>query len=790
MKKIFFTFTAILLVCSVAAQTLPKECSAYLPKVLNKTIIYQYDTKSLSGGNWGQSGSTGKYWDVFSDRCSNTLYSNPSTSSPNGKKLSFNQEVRIAAIQNGFALVFTENKKGGVNYPQISGDRVCHGWIPMDHLLLWGKCPTNEYGITRKALIVRNLTQETNDAFGKISQHPDISNKESVRFLTASSDFHYIMKETGSGTNKRFLISRSDDLSNATSSRVIEGWVSANSFTAWNQRSCLEPNWDVDDVEFFVNKGEKGNLYETTSMSGKAIQSWNYGQTNNVGEPATKYRFPPRAMRFPILDNDNKSADQFKVTAFGSPDGTMGQQVVVQDEANSATERALEQSSQINIIVVIDGTRSMGKYFETMSKAVLQATDYLEGKVSVGAVIYRDYADKDACIEYHKCVKPDAASLQNFLKNVGTKGYGATSSDADLTAHEAMYLGLKTAFDYNSMGYSPKNSNLVFIIGDCGNSPKDTRISKGQVIAAAKAANAQLFSFQVINQDKPAWDDFNSQLTDIFLEQMKYLYFGKNVSWKPITNGYKVDPGTSSSYYVSEMHRAQVGKELSEGELTKMIQSSYKKFRVAIEKQIGTLAMGGSIMNQESSNTKNVSIDQEFLKRKLGSAYEATVKANALLAYEGYTRQSDAVGHNYWQPVVFISSKELGELNSRLAPLALAAKDNSYTTESRANYVNAVAALIRSMTEMSESEIMAMRTDEITRIIGGLNVSTPMLKGKFTLSQIKNPSACPDEDYKRLLKSMSTKIDNLSSIPKSTRFKYKYDQNGISYYWIPLNMIP
>lgn len=789
MKNIII-LASLFLTTNAMAQTLPKECTAYRPRVLKKIIIYQKDVQSISGGNWGQTGSTREYWDVYSDRCNNTLYFSPNTSSPNGKKLEFNQRVRIATIQNGFALVYKENKKGGVDYPQISGDKVCLGWVPMDHLLLWDKCPANDYGITRKALIVRNLSQnsaEMRSSLGKISQHPDVSVRDHTSYATASADFHYVMKTVGSGSNKRYLISRSDNLGDATSQLVLEGWISANTFTAWNQRSCLEPNWDIDDVTYFMDKSEMGNVYETASCS-KAIQHWKYGQTNEEGESSTKYRFPPRAMRFPILDKKDNTDEEFRMTAFGTPNGEMGRQMIRQDQANDARERALKQTSQINIIVVIDGTRSMSKYFDTMSKAVRQATDYLEGEVKVGVVIYRDYADKQALIEYHKCAGANDASLQNFLKNVGRLGYGANSAPSDLTAHEAMYLGMKTAFDCGKMGYSPKNSNLVFVIGDCGNDPRDARSTKAQVIAAAKAANVQLFSFQVRNEDKPAWDDFNSQLTDIFMAQMKYLYFGQNVFWRPIPNGFRVDQGNNSKFYASEMHRAQVGKELSEAELTKMIQNSYKKFRNAIDIQLMKIASGGT-MNQEGESTKSVSIDREFLKRKLGADYEATVQANALLAYEGYAKRRDAAEHDYWQPVVFMSSKELVNLNDKLAPLALAARQNSYTTESRKNYVDAVASIIHSMTEMSEAEIMAMRTDEITRIIGGLNVSTPMLKGKYTLSQIKNPSACPDEDYKSILKRMSTKIENLASLTKK-KYTYSYEQNGTRYYWIPLNWIP
>lgn len=805
MKKVLVSLTLAIVAGHVSGQTLPAKCSAYTPKVLNKTTIFAADVKALAQNGYGQNGSTNKYWDVYSDRCDNIAYKSASTSSGEAARLKFNQKVRIAQVQNGFALVYTENKPGAVTYPQISGDVKCLGWVPMENLLLWSSCPTNEYGIYRKALIVRNLDQERDHSFGRISQRPEIDKTDNTNSseLKSSIDFHYIMKEHGTGKNTRYLIAKYNKL-DGTTDHIIEGWVSSNSFSAWNQRSCLEPNWDMDDVDYFVSKGDKAWLYENSDFSSKT-QPWSFGQKNSEGQASTQYRMPPRAMRFPILDNDSKQEGSFKITAFGAANGELGQQMVDMDKGKEVREKYLQAAAHINVIVVIDGTRSMGKYFNAMSQAVQQATDYLEGEVSVGAVIYRDYTDGDAnVIEFHKTTKPNDSSLQSFLKNIGRNGYGAASSAADRTAHEAMYLGLKTALDCNKMGYSPNNSNLVFVVGDCGNDPADSKVTKEDILKLCKDANAQLFSFQVLNQDKPAWDDFNSQLTDIFVSHMSYLYTSLNsdakVSWRPVTHGLGVRSNTKEHIFVSEMHRGQSGVELSESELTALINESYKTFRKAIDEQIIIIenAGNGGVMASdatEATGVKGTSIAEEFLRRKLGADYEAIKKANSLLAYTGYAKQDDGIGHDYWQAVVFMSSEELVELIKKLEPLKMAAKTTTYSSEDRANYVKAVAGIIQSMTEKSSEEIEQMSTDEITRIIGGLNVSTPMLKGRqtskvYTLSEIKNANACPDEDFKKILKSMSTKIEDLGALPKSSAFKYSFVQNGIKSYWVPLEMIP
>jgi hypothetical protein len=84
----------------------------------------------------------------------------------------------------------------------------------------------------------------------------------------------------------------------------------------------------------------------------------------------------------------------------------------------------------------------------------------------------------------------------------------------------------------------------------------------------------------------------------------------------------------------------------------------------------------------------------------------------------------------------------------------------------------------------------------VTRIIGGLNVTTKILRGEqdgqkiYTLAEIKNRQACPDQDFKRIVRSMSRKIDDLSTLSSNSTFKYKFTQNGKVSYWLPLEYIP
>ena len=156
----------------------------------------------MKSGDWEQSNTAEKFWTVYSDRSHNTTYNSPSVSGGKCGELKFNEEVRIAKIENGFALVYSEPKKG-FNFPQISSSAESKGWIPMKNLLLWNSCPTDDVGIYHKALIVANLDKmkKGDTDFSVRFENPET--RDNPKQLVASMDFFFIMKK---GPNNMVLL--------------------------------------------------------------------------------------------------------------------------------------------------------------------------------------------------------------------------------------------------------------------------------------------------------------------------------------------------------------------------------------------------------------------------------------------------------------------------------------------------------------------------------------------------------------------------------------------------------
>ena len=154
MKRIVFLFSLIMYGVSTAfAQPkLPEKCQVFYPEVLlSSVVLYERQAAALErSSDFGQSKAPRNmtFWVVYSDRDDNVTYTTPEGST-RYKILALNEQLRIAQIKNGYALVYSE-PQSDIAYPMISQYAECKGWIPMKHLLIWHSCPANDAGIYNK----------------------------------------------------------------------------------------------------------------------------------------------------------------------------------------------------------------------------------------------------------------------------------------------------------------------------------------------------------------------------------------------------------------------------------------------------------------------------------------------------------------------------------------------------------------------------------------------------------------------------------------------------------------
>ena len=770
-----------------AQPRLPEKCRVFYPDVLlSSVVLSERDAAALeASSDYGQAKTTRNttFWVVFSDREDNTTYTEPGGSVKFGS-LMFNERVRIAQIKDGHALVYTEPQED-IAYPMISQYAKCKGWIPMKNLLLWHSCPANEAGIYNKALLCVNLDEESGADLGKIYKNPAVKTK--FDRLKTDMNFYFVMKREGG-----LALLASNHSMDGLSDQVLRGWVAEQSYVAWNQRSCVEPTWNHKDVEYFADENAPVRIYSDKKLE-QCVTMVSFERKASEKFDKHLYRMNPDDLRFPLLDNGTELL--YNCSSFGTPGGDplkVGGKTEDNPEGGSLlgfTENVLNQMTNINIGVVIDGTSSMEAFYPAVKEAIKEGRKFFgdKYKVKVGVVIYRDYGDGEFMTEVFPLTNPDNPRLDQFLNSGGR--YGVKSASSDRTLEEALYQGMDVALD--RLGFKPDQSNLLLVVGDCGNDRADAKIDRNSIVTKIVDKNVHLMGFQVRNGAEDAFGLFNNQLLYMMKASLEQKYAkvmkGTKIQIVETNDGYKLINDYKSNIYIGSHSYPLAGQSMPVANLSSLMQEAIQYCSESVKFQIDLLAAinGGGF---SSSNTESsFQINEEYLKMKLGpERYEQIKKANSLVTFKGYSQKQHKSGRSYFKPVVFISSDELNALIERLAPVNDAAV---VQTNNREPYVRAMKALIQSMVpDITDDRMNSMGYKEVMATVAGLNEAAGALKG-FTIMEIASPQAVSHTQYASLVSDFKRKFSMLQRL-KAQQYKYTRTFNGIKYYWLPVEDLP
>ncbi len=794
MKKVLLLFFTVLTGISLYAQallSLPSDgqVDVWYPAAIQKPIIQEVDVEEVMSGDYGQSTPGNRHWIAYSDRTDNKLYMAPSSRATVRGYLGFNEKVRIAQIENGYALVYTEPKEG-TGYPYISDKAVVRGYVSMRNLLLWHSCPANEYNIYNKALLCVNLDKKQSSELGRLYGSP--TDKTNYERLTTDMDFYFVMKREGN----MVLLAKQHSMEGNVD-RVLVGWVADGSYVPWNQRSCLEPNWDKSVVESFASSKTKYKIYheDDRNMTGTPVVEEDF-TTEIKGKGSNyMYRMMPHLLRFPILETgiSEKGDTIYKCSTFGTA-GSGNRNVMAglekRPNANAIKDMNIKELSNIDIAIVIDGTKSMGPYFQAVKEAIREAEKYFESdkfNIRVGLVIYRDYADgEENAVEVFPFTSSKNANLIKCLDEGGRNNYGFKSSGRDYSLEEALYLGIDTALE--QLNFNPKHSNLMFVVGDCGNHRDDDKFNRDDIVNKLFEKRVHFMGFQVNYGHEEAFASFNTQLQYLMNRSilMKYqdLEESTTVTWDETENGYQLVNSHKSSIYVGAHYSPkQKGSVMEASKLTSLMGDAIGVVKNAITAQRNAINDVGGFAG--SSFIEGVKINEEFAKKQMGEeAYELVKNGHNLLAFQGYTyKKSD--GRNFYKPVLFISAQELEALLKQLSGVNAAAAD----ANNREPYINAMRALIISVSPgMTEEQVMSTDIADVMKMVMGLNEAPDALK-RYTLQDIGSSAKVGQDEYRSLVRKFTSRYARLQRISRSD-YQYTYKANNMKYYWLPIEYLP
>jgi|GEM_PF-2846612 len=797
-NKYTLFFLMGLLICGLSsAQSLPKQCKVWLPEYIANTNKVQPDwAKSQKWQEWAvdkiKNNDFGKantiVWKVYSDRDNNQTYTEPSASSSVHSTLGFMEQLNVADIRNGFALVYKSYYAG----LDISNDAQCFGWIPVDNLLLWEECPQTHSKIYQKALVVHDPAKhstiaEKNPPF---FLGPDKKAATNPNQRAKDLEIYFVMKTETVGDSNYYLLSRSMLIGSNT--QTVYGWMPEEYITEWNQRLLVEPTHESKTVDYYKSK----NIYPTIFYEmDDARQLWTNEVTHN---PLWLYsdfgvkRMHEYTMRNPILTKGEIAADIYSVASISSMST-----LKIDPELLKRIELLKQAKDNINVIFVIDATSSMKTYFQSVANALstIMKGDF-RYQMKTGVVLYKDYNNPDN-IAYKK-VTGKIDEISAFVA-LNQEAIGASDTDD----YGAMFLGLETALDTRKMGYESDQTNFIILIGDAGNQRTGPNGMKWQENVARLSQKMfdnriNFLAYQVNHAGSTAYDDFAIQIGKLQNElATKYQNKIKTgvLEYELQTNRLYVLSRKGSSeelpVYDSYKYASSGQSETMEG-LRNLIIGNISAFQDFVFAQLTQLEANYSTA---TAGTTGYLVEQkltEILRLYDWSEsdineYISYLKDGGVTKFIGYapirTNKSPTLPEPYhlFDYVLFFSQNELEELIQQLS------KINSSDAISDAKaFQDAIVKMGQAMLgQFNEDEIRNMDMDKLLGQIYGTPV--PLNLCGLDIKKIPNMEK---EDLKDYVTVFKNKLDKLKQINSDSNYDGRFQRNHITYYWIPMNDMP
>lgn len=477
-------------------------------------------------------------WFVFSNRKGCTLYDDA------GSVISNN-----IGFLDEFNVVKEENNR--VKVKNLNGSEL--GWINKEDLILLDHCERKANMVSRKAMIINTLdrTKDINNQYRffydeELSQR-NMNEKRSVYEIL------YVYKESDSA----LLLGKREDCSVDVQKYLKEsviGWINKKAVTKWDSRGCLLPNYKaeakterkkldiqpaiLDTSARYENKLSLAEAYRTVFLNYTNLQQFAAAFQKNpiVWKEEIDKRWPPSKFRLPYLDKHPTDEDIMKVGVLGDITDAQGRQIQALIDNLREWERQNRTKNSLNLVFVIDGTKSMRDYFPAVANAIAASQRSISNDpdfsdvdnpnrvtIKCGAVVYRDVPEGPYLVE--TCPLQEFTATKNWIQS----NFQDAKNLHDKDVPEAVFYGLYYAIEDVLVGHEEEN-NLIITIGDAGDRQQEMNdkgdydesfIDMDTIVEGLYQKNCNFIAFQTHwkdtkeNSDNISYSQYCSQMMEI-----------------------------------------------------------------------------------------------------------------------------------------------------------------------------------------------------------------------------------------------------------------------------------
>ena len=763
-----------------------------------------------------------QFWILHIDREGAAVYSRSTgTNKISGVTLRTGQPLTVAQVKNDRALVFDMVKESS-GFPNISKEAEAIGWVDLNQCFLSSYCLKGEgilsgkkgqtFSLPRKAILapktdLRSGEKEELTFYSLPSANSKPFNSQ--RFLFQP---YYIMKED----NGWFLLSQVDKMSAdpIAAKGEIVGWIQAKNVVEWGTRTTLEPNWSRQ-AEGKYSAGIPAYPYDN---SGRTAAE-NYQASATLGTAMSKFeckgkRMSGEKMRPISLRNDNGIVKSLLTLNPGSD---------INEQLKDEIARIKEQQNNINIVFVLDGTKSMDPYYEPCVVAIEEASRSIRARSSAsnikfGAVIYRDLGHPSDALEILPLSR-NIDAVKNFLRGVQCTSIG----DKDIP--ESMFHGLYDGLYQLNL---PNNqSNLLIHIGDAGN-PIENNPSKqpanGKYRSEKDVANLvtdlemNIVSFQVNRSNHPSYFHFGQQMKSILTQAADNNEVARNARWTGLRNvdsGYEIRTSNSADdapiIPVFELTLAQNGPTS-----TRVLQDAIEDAIVSMERmtQERIIWLGNQITSAEPNPEFEKWLRNNLRKQgKSGAEIDGIIRALTTsggdIIKTAYTVQNVEWSDSKTPPlrsVIYLSEREFRQLMNQMKDLNNL--DNAPSQEQREGFINILITQVLvsagiSPTTLDSEQMLAyqeqLESKTMSEIWESLFGYVPDYKeevvnlpiGKFPRIQEKtNEKGISEPDWDDFFEAFVDKYQKIKRYSSQKYPFYKLIGADNRFYWIDATEMP
>ncbi|MBS4057875.1 MAG: VWA domain-containing protein [Bacteroidales bacterium] len=736
-----------------------------------------------------------KLWKVFSDRENNKTF----------KSKEDNEGFKVIGFLESFNVIEVTSDK--LHIVKVSEENVDpktyeikqfedYGWIEKSKLLLWSEGLNSVNSGVKKKVMVLNSVEWAKKV--ELGDKTDILQFSKTPELTIKTDnnaqmfqIFYIYKF--SDDKSSLLIGKTSRISDFRNPKFeIVGWAPKSRLIYWDHRIAIEPNWFPEAVAERKSKGIKCTIFRDKPAAEQ------FNQTGVFSEDGIVWDDDPYAerkvgdyRRFPFYDID-KNSNIIKNGVWGQPFTSQGQTVSMDVQAmiDRKISAMIEMKRNINIVFVMDGTKSMMPYFAPVARSVTASINRLsqtKNNIKFGVVVYRDLAEGEYLIERKKLtIEYDVVT--DWLSKV----YSEEKNLQDNDAAEAVFYGLKDALRNVNM---PENeTNYIVLIGDAGNHNRNdnSQVNREEIINLMAIKNLNLMAFQVNNNGGADYHAFSSQAKDLMLSsafkiwksnEAVYQLFGAT-SPPSLDNSVKLEPELKGSPIAGKLIQCDAGKSITPESLQNQLISFITKAESEMNYMVDALnAIKSGTVPDYKPALVNILAQSGISKDQL----EILKRSRFQFFVTGYTAaQPKTLKYPLFQSIIFITRTELGEIVSDLSRLLQKKSGN----EVRRHLQDTFKKLLEEhLGESGTNNLEGKSMEEVTKLLFGLPSLSSFLSGVNWIS-ITDPSAFTDDMLTGWINEIEIKFKKLKSIQNENDYKFSFESNDEVYYWISQQNLP